>query len=69
MRFFLGVVGCKWQEVTERDYILAERGAGFRPKGGGEDTVAAAAFWSGSLKGKVVYPGGILPEEYEPVKV
>ena len=68
MRFFLRVVGGKWQEVTKRDFIRAERGAGFRPKGGGEDTVATFSFETGSLKGLTVYAGGVLPEEYEPIK-
>ena len=43
----------KWTEVTEEEFIKAERSAGFRPKYG--DGVATGGFSNGSISGRVEY--------------
>ena len=41
-----------WSEVTERQFITAERAAGFRPKGGG-DGLATGGFSGGGVSGGI----------------
>ena len=45
-----------WKEVSRADFIMYERRAGFRPKGGGENKLATAGFTSSraSMSGRVV---------------
>ena len=41
-----------WSEVTERQFITAERAAGFRPKGGG-DGLATGGFSGSGVRGRI----------------
>ena len=56
-----------WQEVTKEDFVLAERSAGFRPRGGG-DGMATAGFTSGALQGKIAFGERSLPEKFLPLE-
>jgi len=42
------------QEVTREQFIRAERGAGFRPKYGG-DGLATGGFSTGTIRGRIQY--------------
>lgn len=55
-RYYLGVVGHpeSMVEVTEEEFVRAERGAGFRPKPG-LGPVATGGFSSGGIRGSVRY--------------
>lgn len=48
--------GSKWEEVSMKEFIIAERSAGFRSKFG-SNSVATAGFSSESIKGTVSYDG------------
>lgn len=56
-RYFLrGSWSQEWSEVTKEEYVKAERGAGFRPKGFDMGQAATAGFGSSSgVHGKVEY--------------
>ena len=47
----------KWDEVTKKQYVQAERAAGFRNTMGQPDEPATAGFSNGSINGKIVYGG------------
>jgi hypothetical protein len=63
-RFFLRAIGCPWSEVDESTWIQAERGAGFRPNGGGEGR-ATAGFGNGSVEGRIVNTQYATPDRYD----
>jgi len=42
----------EYTEVTREQFIAAERAAGFRPKGGG-DELATGGFSAGNISGKI----------------
>jgi hypothetical protein len=54
-RYFLAPAteNAVWQEVTEQEFVNAERGAGFRPKPGC-GPVATGAFSAGGQRGTTV---------------
>lgn len=51
MRYFL----TEEREVTREEYILAERAAGFHPKGDDPNQIACASFGNGKISGRVEY--------------
>lgn len=55
-RYYLGVTGREesFVEVTQDEFVRAERGAGFRPKPG-LGPVATGGFTSGGITGRVRY--------------
>lgn len=52
--YFLRVAGidAAWQEVTQEQFVKAERAAGFHPKPGG-GPVATHGFSNGAIEGRV----------------
>lgn len=60
-RFWLRASGLRWQEVTECEFIKAERAAEFRPKIG--CGIATSGFHSGAVEGRVTH-GEITEENY-----
>lgn len=65
-KYFLASCVHSEKEVTEREFILAERAAGFRSKFG-PDQVATGGFTGAGMTGRVVYvpaePKGDVGEE------
>jgi len=45
----------EYKKVSKKEYIKAERAAGFRNKVGGENEIATAAFSGYGVSGKVEY--------------
>ncbi len=55
-KYFVRVCGTEvWNEVTKKQYVQAERGAGFYSKFG-EEEEATAYFNDGYVEGKIEYP-------------
>lgn len=61
-RYWLRLSGLPWQKATRKQYVQAERTAGFRPKLGCGD-VATASFQSGAVEGRTTY-GEITEKDY-----
>jgi hypothetical protein len=53
-KYFLTFGRAEEREVTQEEFIKAERQCGFRPKYG--DGVATGGFGSGMIHGRVEYP-------------
>lgn len=53
-RYFLKTNWSDWAEVTCETWINAERGAGFRPKGGGSGTATGGFSSSSGVSGRIV---------------
>lgn len=57
-----------WQEVSKRDYVNAERMAGFYNTMGRPYEPATAGYSNGSMRGRLCYDGKGLPENFVPLK-
>lgn len=53
-RYFLEFMGMK-KEVTREEWIKAERAAGFRPKGGGDEEATGGFGSSQGVNGSIEY--------------
>lgn len=53
-RYFLKTDWSDWAEVTRETWINAERGAGFRPKGGGSGMATGGFRSSSGVSGRLV---------------
>jgi hypothetical protein len=52
-------IGAEWREVSKKEWIQAERSAGFRPKMSSDhpdymNTCATGGFSNGSIRGRIV---------------
>jgi hypothetical protein len=61
MKYFLKIKDQEEKEVTQKEYIHAERLSGFRPKGNDDGQPATGGFYSSrtEINGKVKYEEGI----------
>lgn len=66
-RYYLALAGHpdSKQEVSKEEWIRAERGAGFRPKGEDRGQPATAGFGNGQVRGTIEYVVPAKPNRFE----
>jgi hypothetical protein len=66
VRFDDPVIGSTpWKQVSMEEFIVAERSAGFFPKGGGNHTATGGFGGGNGRQGRVVSPQHLNPDSYD----